>query len=75
MTVHCLYLLFFSAGMKRRADDHSYWGFPTKVPEMDHDSLCDLIVLGLEWSVTDSELLEYFQQYGKVTFAEVGYCI
>ena len=66
--------IYFPAGMKRRADDQTYWDFPTKVPEIDYDSVCDLIALGLEWSVTDSELLEYFQQFGKVSFAEVGYC-
>ena len=32
----------------------------------------DLIVLGLEWTVTDDELRAYFEQFGQVTHCEVS---
>lgn len=31
----------------------------------------DLIILGLEWTVTDDELKKYFEQFGEVSHAEV----
>ena len=30
-----------------------------------------MIVLGLQWSVTDAELKRYFEQFGEVAAAEV----
>ena len=32
----------------------------------------DLIVLGLEYSVAEKDLLDYFQAYGEVVHVEVG---
>ena len=32
----------------------------------------DLIILGLEWTVTDDELKKYFEQFGEVSHAEVS---
>ena len=67
--------------MKRRAEyDLSSWENDERAQKLadssiDYDTACDLIVLGLEWSVTDSELLTYFQQYGKITYAEVSISI
>lgn len=60
--------------MKRQTDGESYWEREAKLAkthEEEFEQVVDLIVLGLEWSVTDDELLTYFEQYGKVTFAEV----
>ena len=31
----------------------------------------DMIILGLQWSVTDAELKRYFEQFGEVAAAEV----
>ena len=31
----------------------------------------DMIILGLQWSVTDAELRRYFEQFGEVAVAEV----
>ena len=32
----------------------------------------DMIILGLQWSITDQELRRYFEQYGEVAVAEVN---
>ncbi len=32
----------------------------------------DLIVLGLEWTVTTDDMKSYFEQFGEITSAEVS---
>lgn len=33
-----------------------------------------MIILGLEWTVTDQELRSYFEQFGEVAHCEVRRC-
>lgn len=37
-----------------------------------HRNQEDVIILGLEWSVTDQELRSYFEQFGEVAHCEVS---
>lgn len=38
------------------------------------DVCCDLLILGLPYSLEEDELKEYFERYGAVSFVEVRYC-
>ena len=72
----------FSDGGKRKCDDSAVdeeraaKNPRSSSPEPSADAkdlnAQDMLVLGLEWSVSDAELKQYFQQYGDVASAEVG---
>ena len=77
-----IFRVFFSDGGKRKCDDSAVdeeraaKNPRSSSPEPSADAkdlnAQDMLVLGLEWSVTDAELKQYFQQFGEIASAEVG---
>lgn len=46
----------------------------SKTKRMESKQRCsDLIVLGLPWKTTEKELREYFEPFGEVLMAQVGF--
>ncbi|RWS11803.1 TAR DNA-binding protein 43-like protein [Dinothrombium tinctorium] len=69
---HSVYCCVFPKGNKRKNDEAN--DAPSaKTKRSDHKSqkCSDLIVLGLPWKTTESELREYFEQFGEVLMAQV----
>ena len=60
--------LFFFSENKRKSDDISD---DDSVSRAKRQKCTDLIVLGLPWKTTESELREYFEQFGEVLMAQV----
>lgn len=72
----CRYILFVSVSLtvenKRKNEDQSESSTANKTKRVDTSKKCsDLIVLGLPWKTTESELREYFEQFGEVLMAQV----
>ncbi|XP_054159788.1 TAR DNA-binding protein 43-like [Oppia nitens] len=68
-----LYYCAFPKENKRKIDDQTEPSMAkTKRLEAKIQQKCtDLIVLGLPWKTSESELREYFEQYGEVVLAQV----
>ena len=74
--------MWFSDGGKRKCDDSAVdeeraaknprSSSPEPSADVKDINAQDMLVLGLEWSVTDAELKKYFEQFGEVASAEVG---
>lgn len=65
-----LMLVFFFVENKRKCND-SPSNSQVKTKRFDSNVCIDLIVLGLPWQLTESNLKEYFQTYGNVTMSMV----
>ncbi|RWS30525.1 TAR DNA-binding protein 43-like isoform X3, partial [Leptotrombidium deliense] len=71
---YSVYYCVFPKGSKRKGDENSETPVSVKTKRTDGKSqqkCSDLIVLGLPWKTTESELREYFEQFGDVLMAQV----
>ncbi|CAG2114557.1 unnamed protein product [Medioppia subpectinata] len=68
---NAVYYCAFPKENKRKIDDQTETSM-AKTKRMESKQKCsDLIVLGLPWKTSESELREYFEQYGEVVLAQV----
>lgn len=64
--------IFFMLDNKRKMDDTETQGIRSKRPAQ---KCSDLIVMGLPWETSVSELKQYFSQFGDLVLAQVSLVI